>query len=146
MGKKVKIVDLSHLVGPDMPLWPGSPDIKIERWAYHAKDTVQTKIYTTHMHIGTHADSPIHVLAKTPYTHELPLENYYGTGVVVDIPKKKWEVITPEDLENAGLRLKKVTLSLSTPAGIGIGEITMITSLTLPGYTRRRPSGSLKKV
>jgi len=107
MGKKVKIVDLSHTVGADMPLWPASPDIKIERWAYHAKDNVQTKIYTTHMHVGTHADSPIHVLAKTPYTHELPLESYYGTGVVVDIPKKKWEVIMPEDLEKAEPRIEK---------------------------------------
>ena len=32
---------------------------------------------------------------------EVPLSSYFGTGVVVSIPKEKWEVITAEDLENA---------------------------------------------
>ena len=26
----------------------------------------------------------------------------FGTGVVVSIPKKKWEVVTPDDLETNG--------------------------------------------
>lgn len=37
MGR-VRLVDLSHTVKPGMPLWPGSPDMKVDRWAYHAKD------------------------------------------------------------------------------------------------------------
>ena len=41
------------------------------------------------------------------YTADIPLENYYGTGVVVSIPKKKWGVITPEDLENARPKIEK---------------------------------------
>ena len=57
MGKRTKNVDLTHNLDHDMPLWPASHDIKIVRWAYHARDGVQTRIYTTHMHIGTHADS-----------------------------------------------------------------------------------------
>jgi len=107
MGKKTRIVDLSQPIGPDMPIWPASPDLKIERWSYHASANVQTKVYTMHMHYGTHADSPLHVLANTPGTDELPLEGYYGTGVIVDMPKKKWEVITPEDLENATPKIEK---------------------------------------
>jgi kynurenine formamidase len=41
------------------------------------------------------------------YTADLPLENYYGTGVVLSIPKPKWGVITPEDLENARPKIEK---------------------------------------
>lgn len=107
MAKKVKLYDLTHPVWHGMPLWPGSPDIKIERWAYHAKDAVLTQIYTTHMHVGTHADSPIHVLPGLPYTGDLPLESYYGTGVVISIQKKKWEKIMPEDLEKATPKIEK---------------------------------------
>jgi len=64
------------------------------------------------MHCSTHADSPIHVLPADElegpmYTAELPLEKYYGTGVVVSIPKGKWGVITPEDLENARPKIEK---------------------------------------
>jgi kynurenine formamidase len=35
------------------------------------------------------------------YTAEIPLDKYYSTGVVVDIPKGKWGVITGKDLEKA---------------------------------------------
>lgn len=53
------------------------------------------------MHCATHADSPAHVIEGLQFTHELPLDLYYGTGVVVDIPKKQWELTTAKDLENA---------------------------------------------
>jgi kynurenine formamidase len=57
------------------------------------------------MHCTTHADSPVHVIEGLEYTDEIPLEKYYGTGVIVSIPKGKWEVITPEDLEKARPRI-----------------------------------------
>jgi kynurenine formamidase len=41
------------------------------------------------------------VIEGTPYIDEVPLSSYFGTGVVVSIPKEKWEVITAEDLESA---------------------------------------------
>ena len=107
MAKKVKIYDLSHRIETGMPLWPGSPDIKLERFHYHSAGAVQTTLYTMHMHLGTHADSPIHVLPNMPFTADLPLESYYGTGVVVKIEKKKWEKILPEDLEKARPKIEK---------------------------------------
>ena len=36
-----------------------------------------------------------------------PLWRFFGTGVVVSIPKKKWGVITPKDLENAEPKIQK---------------------------------------
>ena len=111
MGK-VKLVDLSQSFGHGTPLWPYFPEVKIERFHYHAKSGVLTQWITAPMHCSTHADSPIHVLPanklKGPmYTADLPLENYYGTGVVVSIPKKKWGVITPDDLEKARPKIEK---------------------------------------
>lgn len=100
MGKQ-KLVDLSHPFGDKSPLWPYFEDVKIERVHYHAKSGVLSQKVSTVMHCTTHADSPAHVIEGTQFTHEIPLEKYYGTGVVVDIPKGKWEVITAEDLENA---------------------------------------------
>jgi len=106
MGK-LALVDLSHPFGSGCPLWPYFEDVKIERLHYHAKSGVLSQKITTVMHCTTHADSPAHVIAGTPYTHEIPLESYYGTGVVVDIPKKKWELITAKDLENATPKIEK---------------------------------------
>jgi len=104
---KAKLYDLSHTFGHNAPLWPYFPDVKIERFHYHAKSGVLSQQITTFMHCTTHADSPAHVIEGAPYTDEIPLEKYYGTGVVVDIPKGKWEVITPEDLEKARPKIEK---------------------------------------
>lgn len=97
----MRIVDLSHPWGYGVPLWPYFPDIKIERFHYHAKSGVLSQQITTFMHCSTHTDAPAHVIEGTPYLDQIPLESFYGTGVVVDIPKGKWEVITPDDLEKA---------------------------------------------
>lgn len=106
MGK-LKLVDLSHPFGDKAPLWPYFEDVKIERVHYHAKSGVLSQKVTTVMHCTTHADSPGHVIEGEAYTHEIPLEKYYGTGVVVDIPKGKWEEITAEDLENATPKIQE---------------------------------------
>jgi kynurenine formamidase len=104
---KVKLYDLSQPFGHNAPLWPYFPDVKIERFHYHAKSGVLSQQITTFMHCTTHADSPAHVIEGAPYTDEIPLDSYYGTGVVVDIPKGKWEVITADDLEKASPKIEK---------------------------------------
>lgn len=106
MGK-VKLYDLSQPFGHNVPLWPYFEDVKIERVHYHAKSGVLSQKITTVMHCSTHADSPAHVIEGTQYTDEIPLEKYYGTGVVVSIPKGKWGVITPKDLEKARPKIEK---------------------------------------
>ena len=98
---------MSQPFGAGVPLWPYFEDVKIERVHYHAKSGVLSQKVTTVMHCSTHADSPAHVIEGEPFTDEIPLEKYYGTGVVVDIPKGKWEVITPEDLEKARPKIEK---------------------------------------
>lgn len=37
---------------------------------------------------------------------EVPLPYFFGTGVVVSIPKQKWEVVTPDDLERASPQIR----------------------------------------
>ena len=53
------------------------------------------------MHRGTHMDAPIHVLENTPFITDYETWRFFGTGVVVSIPKGKWGVVTPEDFEKA---------------------------------------------
>jgi kynurenine formamidase len=97
----LQFFDLSHPWGHNAPLWPYFPDVKIERFHYHAKSGVLSQQITTFMHCTTHSDAPAHVIEGTAYIDEVPLSSYFGTGVVVSIPKDKWGVITAEDLENA---------------------------------------------
>ncbi len=106
MGK-VTLVDLSHQYGFHVPLWPYFEDVEIKRMHYHARAGVLTQKITTTMHTSTHADSPAHVFEGGMYTDEIPLDKYYGTGVIVDIPKNKWGVITADDLEKAKPKIEK---------------------------------------
>ena len=93
--------DLSIPWGHGVANWPYFEDVKIERVHYHAKSRVLTQRITTVMHSTTHVDVPAHVIEGTPFLDEIPLHCFFGPGVVVSIPKEKWEVVTPEDLEKA---------------------------------------------
>jgi kynurenine formamidase len=53
------------------------------------------------MHVTTHIDAPAHVVQGTPFIDEVPLPHFFGSGLVVSIPKEKWEPITGDDLEKA---------------------------------------------
>ncbi|HUW64348.1 MAG TPA: cyclase family protein [Spirochaetia bacterium] len=107
MGK-MRLVDLTHPWGYGTPIWPAGEEFSIQKVQYMSKANRLTQLFFgLCMHIGTHSDSPAHVVQGGAYTDELALENFYGTAVVVDIPKGKWEIITPEDLEKATPRIEK---------------------------------------
>ena len=76
-------------------------DVAIERKHYMAKSGVLSQTITTTMHVTTHIDAPAHVVQGTPFIDEVPLPHFFGSGLVVSIPKKKWESITGDDLEKA---------------------------------------------
>lgn len=102
-GKDVDVIDLTHGFGSGSPLWPYSEEKGgTQRIRYHAKDRVLSQLLQNQgMHASTHTDAPGHVEEEYPLIDMMPLENYLGKGVVVSIPKRKWEIITPEDLEKA---------------------------------------------
>jgi kynurenine formamidase/quercetin dioxygenase-like cupin family protein len=97
----LEFYNLSHRFGYQSPNWPYFEDVKIERIHYHAKSGVLSQRITTSMHNTTHIDAPAHVVQGTPFIDEVPLPHFFGSGIVVSIPKKKWEQITYEDLEKA---------------------------------------------
>ena len=103
----LEFYNLSHRFGYQSPNWPYFEDVKIERIHYHAKSGVLSQRITTSMHNTTHIDAPAHVVQGTPFMDEVPLPYFFGTGVVVSIPKKKWEVITAKDLENATPKIRR---------------------------------------
>ena len=99
------IHDLSHEWGHDMPFWPAGlhsafPPHEFHRVQFHARNGALVQYFNGVMHRGTHMDCPLHVQENTHDITGFPLSSLFGTGMVVSIPKGKWEVITPQDLEN----------------------------------------------
>jgi kynurenine formamidase len=97
----LEFYNLSHRFGYQSPNWPYFEDVKIERIHYMAKSGVLSQRITTSMHNTTHIDAPAHVVQGTPFIDEVPLPHFFGSGIVISIPKKKWEPITYDDLEKA---------------------------------------------
>ena len=97
----LRMFNLSQPWGHHMPEWPSTPGVNVNVKKFHAKDGVYQTEFEGIMHRGTHMDAPIHVTENTPHIMDYALWRFFGTGVAVSIPKSKWEVITPEDLENA---------------------------------------------
>jgi kynurenine formamidase len=103
----LEFYNLSHRWGHGMPEWPSSAILNVRTVYFHAKEGMHIREIETTMHRGTHMDAPIHVEENTPTITNYPLWRFFGTGVAVSIPKKKWEVITPEDLEKATPKIQK---------------------------------------
>ena len=97
----LEFYNLSHRFGYQSPNWPYFEDVKIERIHYMAKSGVLSQRITTSMHNTTHIDAPAHVVQGTPFIDEVPLPHFFGSGIVVSLPKNKWEPITGDDLEKA---------------------------------------------
>jgi kynurenine formamidase len=97
----LEFYELSHRWGTYTPIFPGYEEIKLERITHHAKQGVMTHKITTIFHTSTHVNAPVHLLPGTEAVGDLALERFFGAGVVVSIPKKKWQLIEPADLERA---------------------------------------------
>lgn len=94
-------VELSHEWGHYTPAYPGYRDIEVRRVATHAMHGVLTQHVVTVMHNGTHVNAPLHLAQGGKGVGEVPLERFFGNGVVLSVPKGEWEYVEPSDLEAA---------------------------------------------
>ena len=97
----LEFYDLSHEWGHGMPEWPSAPGIRVNPVQIHANHGQSVHEMDAIMHRGTHMDAPVHVTADWPTITGYETWRFFGTGVAVSIPKGRWEVITPDDLEAA---------------------------------------------
>ena len=99
--------ELSHRWGHGMAEWPSRPNMNTRVLMMHSKDGVLVQQYEGIMHRGTHMDAPVHVYENTPFITDYDTWRFFGTGVAVSIPKGKWGVITPDDLERARPKIQE---------------------------------------
>lgn len=103
----LQLVELSHEWGHGVPSYPGQVDVKMHRGVKHAQHGVLAWKINTVMHTGTHMNAPLHLVQKAADLAEIPVDRLFGNGVVLDIPKYSYEVITKEDLEKASPGVQK---------------------------------------
>jgi kynurenine formamidase len=91
--------ELSQPFGFGVPVWPGDDDVRIWKSVYHSRDGVLSQKLSMNMHCSTHMTAPIHLVQGGAFVAQLPIDLFFGAGVVLKIPKSKWEYVTAADLD-----------------------------------------------
>jgi len=80
-----KIWDISPRLGPDSPVWPGDTPFSSRRvMSMEAGDPVNVGAIDTTVHVGAHADAPLHFLEAGASIADCPLDPYLGRCRVVE--------------------------------------------------------------
>jgi arylformamidase len=96
----MRIYDISLLISPDMPIWPGDPNLVLER-IKKIEDGNHSNVSRLDLsvHTGTHVDAPYHFLAQGKTVDNLSLSHLTGRVYVTYLPNV--QEITAKVLERA---------------------------------------------
>ena len=78
------IVDLTHVFGGQVPVFPGDPKPSIVQTAYLGTSGQNAFTLTTGTHAGTHVDAPMHMLDGGDDIASVPADRFVGRGVLID--------------------------------------------------------------
>lgn len=94
--------DISLLISQDLPIWPGQPNIQLERIKkIEQGDNSNVSRIDMSVHTGTHVDAPYHFLPEGKTVERLQLKALTGRAYVMYLPDA--ETITASVLEKADI-------------------------------------------
>jgi arylformamidase len=102
----MEIIDLTHTILPEMPVFPGDtpPDIKV--LASVETDGFAERRLELGSHTGTHIDSPAHILLHSPTLDRIPPDRFIGRGSVIDLTEPDTSTIDIGNLQPHEERFK----------------------------------------
>ncbi|MFQ5860364.1 MAG: cyclase family protein [Dehalococcoidia bacterium] len=98
-----KVIDLTQPWSIETPPWPYFPNPQVEAFHTFARNNIFSLILKSAMHVGTHMDAPRHLSPTGRDMASVPIEDLYGTGLVIDLSSRveDWTRITVELVEQA---------------------------------------------
>jgi len=95
----MKIIDLSHPISPNMPVYPGSePPVLIDRYSIDDDGFLEKKIIM-YSHTGTHMDAPAHMIKEAKTLDQLPVEHFFGKAFILNVGLGDKRYIDIDELE-----------------------------------------------
>lgn len=79
------VIDLSHPLTADMPVYPGTPPPEIRSLATFEQDGFRERQLTLSTHIGTHVDAPAHMLPHGRTLDQFPPDRFIGAGLCIHV-------------------------------------------------------------
>jgi kynurenine formamidase len=80
----MKVIDLTHTISEDMPVFPGTEPPKLEPANTYEKDGFKETLMTMYTHTGTHMDPPAHLFPGRTTLDAFPIDQFIGKAVVID--------------------------------------------------------------
>ncbi len=82
------VVDLTHPLGSNTPVWPGNPPLATMPVAWHELGVPDHNAIALWEHTGTHVDAPLHRAQRTSAVDALSATELVAPLIVIDISAK----------------------------------------------------------
>ena len=100
----MEIIDISLTVRSGMVVWPGDPQVKLERVSkIEEGEHANVSRLEMSVHTGTHLDAPYHFVNGAKTIENLPLDVLVGPAQVVHLPDEV-DLITARVIKSAGIK------------------------------------------
>ena len=97
------IIDLTHTIAEDMPVYPGTEPPRLSDASSIESDGFKETLLTMFSHTGTHMDPPAHIFENGRTLDSFPVDFFTGCAVVVDCKDvPEGGLIGPERIESLG--------------------------------------------
>ena len=124
-GPRRRVVDLTHVFGPEFPTFFGEPGIAVN---ILASGKYNSQEWLVNEHAGTHMDAPLHFSENGLAADQIPPEQLVSPLAVVDIREKAAAnpdaQVTPDDLRRWESRNGPLPENACVAMLSGWGELT----------------------
>ena len=80
---KMKVVDLTHTIEENMPVYPGTEGPALLAANSYETDGFRETLLRLYSHTGTHMDAPAHLFAERTTLDVFPAEQFVGPALVI---------------------------------------------------------------
>lgn len=99
----MKVIDLTHEIRENMPVYPGTESPTFEPANSYERDGFKETKISMYTHTGTHMDPPAHLFACRTTLDQFPVEQFIGKALVIDCRAlKEGDEITMKQLNKYG--------------------------------------------
>lgn len=109
----MKVIDLTHVITENMPVYPGTETPRFESANSYEKDGFKETRLTMFTHTGTHMDPPAHLFPGRTTLDQFPAEQFIGQALVIDCRElKEGDAITMAHIRRYGEKAEKADFLL----------------------------------
>ena len=97
--KKMKLIDLTHPISEDMPVYPGTEPPVVVAGCTVAEHGFYERKISMYTHTGTHVDPPAHLLEDGKTLDDFSVDHFFGPAAVIDVSGTENRTIEVAELE-----------------------------------------------